>query len=459
MTYIPTWKSLKSHPLPSWFDNAKLGIFIHWGLFSVPAWAPTTGEFGTIDPDTHFELNPYAEWYQNTMRIKNSPTWNHHIENYGEDFNYSDFSEYWKAEDWDPESWADLFEQSGAKYVVLTTMHHEGFNLWPSKYNKEYSVASTGPKRDLVGELTNAVKNQGLKMGLYYSGWFNWTYTNKPVESFDEQKYNYPQTYSYADYAYNQVIELIDNYNPDILWNDIGWPNKGLEDVKSLFAYFYNKNPDGVVNDRWYIGKNNNCFIEKVPEIETWSDFLTEEYSSVESTISKKWEATRGLGYSFGFNQIEGEEETISLEKLIHLLIDVVSKNGNLLINIGPKADGTIPEIQKERLLGLGKWLEIYGESIYDTKPYTISQCDSEKQLEIRATSTKDCVYLFVLSPPSKYELTVNLQDNDIIDSISILNSESTEIKQNITRNKVELDIKNKKDDIISQVIKLKLYQ
>ncbi len=174
--YKPIFDSIKEHPLPEWYNDAKLGIFIHWGLYSVPAWAPTTGELGDVDWNIWFGLNPYAEWYQNSLRINESETRKYHNQKYGTDFKYEDFTKLWKAANWDPDNWAILFKQIGAKYVVLTTKHHDGFNLWPSNYT-DFSVKNTGPKRDLVGDLTKAVRKQGLKMGLYYSGLLDWRHT------------------------------------------------------------------------------------------------------------------------------------------------------------------------------------------------------------------------------------------------------------------------------------------
>ncbi|MCR1871773.1 alpha-L-fucosidase [Mammaliicoccus lentus] len=395
--YIPEWSSLEKHQIPQWFDGAKLGIFIHWGLYSVPQWATQSGKFGEIEPEIHFQQNPYAEWYQNTLRIKGSSTYHYHKKKYGEDFKYEKFADLWKAENWNPKEWAQLFKDSGAKYVVLTTMHHDGFNLWPSKYNSNFSVQTKGPKRDIVGELTNEVRNLGIKMGHYYSGALNWRFTKEPIQSFNDVKYVRPQTYNYADYAYSQVKELIDLYRPDILWNDIGWPDKGLSDIKHLFAYYYNLHPEGVVNDRWHIEKNNPNWDFEPEPFKSWCDFTTEEYSELNESVSHKWESTRGMGYSFGFNRNESEEEFITLNELITLLIDVVSKNGNLLLNVGPKPDGTIPDKQRRRLLELGEWMESHGEAIYDTKPWVKSSDITNKGVPVRFTQKENNLYIFFL--------------------------------------------------------------
>jgi len=393
--YEPTWESLKEHGVPKWYEDAKFGIFIHWGLYSVPAWATPVGELGKVPQEEWFKNNPYAEWYLNTLRIKESPTWEHHIKTYGENFEYEKFTELWKAEKWDPDEWAELFKKVGARYVIPTTKHHEGFCLWPSEYT-DYHVIVKGPKRDIIGDLSKSVRNLGMRFGVYYSGALDWRFTKEPIEKGEDLKYIRPHTYEYSDYAYKQFMELIDRYMPDILWNDIGWPEKGREDLKYLFAYFYNRNPNGLVNDRW--------------EVNHW-DFRTAEYHQnyQEDIPSFKWEFCRGLGFSFGYNQMEGPEHTITVEQLINILADVVSKGGNLLLNVGPKADGTIPEIQKERLIGLGKWLEKNGEAIYETRPWIKASEKSVEGLELRFTKRDNSLYVIVLGKPLKEEVTLKM--------------------------------------------------
>lgn len=391
--YEPTWESISEHKVPKWYDDAKFGIFIHWGIYSVPGWAPTTGELGEVPEEVWFVQNPYAEWYLNSLRIKESPTWKHHVETYGKDFDYYSFLNMWNIDRWDPEEWAELFKKAGAKYVIPTTKHHEGFCLWPSEYT-DFCVTKRGPNRDIIGELEKAVRNVGLKFGVYYSGALDWRFTKEPIRRSKDLKTIRPHTYYYADYAYNQFMELIDKYNPDILWNDIGWPDKGKEDLKYLFSYFYNKNPDGLVNDRW--------------EVLHW-DFMTAEYKqNYPGEISPhKWEFCRGLGFSFGYNQNEGPEHVLSIEKLVYTLIDVVSRNGNFLLNVGPKADGTIPELQRERLLQLGKWLEKNGEAIYGTRPWIRAAGKTTDGMEIRFTKKDENLFVIFLGVPRPGKVTI----------------------------------------------------
>jgi len=358
--YQPTWESVKSHVAPLWFDDCKLGIFIHWGLYSVPAWAEVTWELGAEPSDVEwFTHNPYSEWYLNTIRIDGSPAQEYHKKTYGSDFPYEKFADSFTCENWNPCDWAELFKQSGAGYVVLTTKHHDGFCLYPSRFT-DYNSMNYGPKRDLTGELTTAVREQGLKMATYYSGLFDWT--TYPYSKLYYGSEDYNKTYSFADYSFNQAMELIDMYKPSILWNDIGWPAKGQQDLPALFAHYYNSVPEGLINDRFACG---------------WSDFTTAEYLAGERPINSKWEICRGIGLSFGYNSTEGDDVALSGRDLVRLLVEAVSHNGNLLINVGPRADGTIPEIQASRLRDLGTWLSKYGYAIYGTRIWEERQKDT----------------------------------------------------------------------------------
>ena len=359
--FEPTWESVKTHALPEWYDDCKLGIFIHWGLYSVPAWAEVTWELGgePSAEDWH-RHNPYAEWYLNTIRIQDSPARKHHDETYGKDFPYERFVEKFTCDKWNPAEWAKLFKEAGAGYVVLTTKHHDGFCLFPSKYT-DYNAMNLGPRRDLLGDLTGAVRAEGLKMGTYFSGLFDWTTFDRPrLRHTNEDNYNH--TYAFSDYSYNQALELVDRYKPSVLWNDIGWPEKGRMDLPHLFAHYYNTVPEGVIDDRWDVD---------------FCDYTTAEYLHGKRTLDKKWEMCRGLGLSFGYNQNEGDETVISGRNLVRILVDYVSHNGNLLINVGPRADGTIPEIQVDRLKKLGAWLKVHGEAIYATRPWLERQQDA----------------------------------------------------------------------------------
>jgi len=251
----PDWTRLE-RPVPAWFTDAKLGIFIHWGPYSVPAWAEPTGELGAVDFATWFRHNPYAEWYFNTIRFPDSPAHEHHVQTYG-GAPYDDFIDAWKAENWDPADWAALFARAGARYVVPTTKHHDGVTLWDAPGTGGRNTVASGPKRDLVGDLATAVRDAGLRYGVYYSGGLDWHVTDFPpidgeVAVGDTSR---PKDAAYAAYAYLHVQDLIDKYAPDVLWNDIDWPDAGKHSgslgLLQLFENYYAAVPEGVVNDRW----------------------------------------------------------------------------------------------------------------------------------------------------------------------------------------------------------------
>ncbi len=386
--YEPTIASLDTHPLPAWYDDAKLGIFIHWGLYSVPGWAEPqdpnhiTGGVGNT---------PYAEWYYNSMRNPGSPTQKYHAEHYGADYNYYNFMPIFnqEIEKWDPEKMAAIFRDAGAKYVVLTSKHHEGFTLWPSKVPNP-NQPGLHATRDLVGELSEAVRKDGMKMGLYYSGGYDWTFDRGPIEADHDYETVQPQSTAYGKYADAQVEELITKYHPSILWNDINWPKSG--NALQVEADYYNATPDGVIDDRFGIAHY---------------DFSSPEYSKLDQISEKKWEECRGIGLSFGYNRAEGELQTMKPREVIELLVDIVSKNGNLLLDVGPQADGTIPEIQVSRLRALGAWLKQNGEAIYGTHPWTrangtTNQLDADgRAVDLRFTQKDGALFATLMGKPA----------------------------------------------------------
>jgi alpha-L-fucosidase len=351
--YQPNWESIDSRPIPSWFEDSKFGIFIHWGLYSVPAWAPTGPDIPTY--------SKYAEWYGKRMTDNDAVGklfQAHHLKTYGPDFKYNDFVSGFKAEMFNPDEWADLFDKSGAKYVVLTSKHHEGFPLWPSVHSWNWNAMDVGPHRDLAGDLSKAVKKKGLKMGFYYSlyEWYN------PLYKEDVNRY-------VDEHMIPQMKDLVNRYNPDLVWTDGEWdhPSEVWKSTQFL-SWLFNESPvkkDVVVNDRW--GKETRS---------KHGTFYTTEYDLVHSDnasgkmIAHPWEECRGIGGSFGYNRNENLEDYSSSREVIKILIDKVARGGNLLLNIGPTADGRIPVIMQERLLDIGKWLKTNGEAIYGSRAW-----------------------------------------------------------------------------------------
>jgi alpha-L-fucosidase len=327
------------------------------------------------------------------MRIDGSPTQAYHREHYGAEYDYYNFAPVFNREiqKWKPDEWAKIFKNSGARYVVLTSKHHEGFTLWPSSIpNPTLSPDRQHASRDIVGELTTAVRKQGLHMGLYYSGGYDWTFVPGPIRTSAGYETVKPQSEEYGKYANAQIHELIERYHPSILWNDIGWPKTGK--ALEVEADYYNDVPDGVINNRFDVAH---------------ADFASPEYTKLDQISKKKWEECRGLGQSFGYNRAEGEAETIAPGELIALLVDIVSKNGNLLLDVGPEADGTIPPVQMERLKALGTWLKQNGEAIYDTEPWTQAVGKSAEGDDLRFTRKGGDLYVVVLGKPKAQTITI----------------------------------------------------
>ncbi len=336
--YQPNWQSLDQRPVPNWFTDAKFGIFIHWGVYAVPGWS-TKGN--------------YAEWYQQGLQTNDTARQKFHKAKFG-NRTYYDLANDFKAELFNPDDWAKLFEQSGAKYIVLTSKHHDGFTLWPSKeadktWGFAWNALDIGPKRDLLGDLFKAVRKTSVRAGMYYSlyEWFN------PLWLKDKNTFVTAHTWP-------QMKELINNYQPDVFWTDGDW-DVPAETWKSqeFLTWLYNESPVKdkiVVNDRWGSGIRFKHAGIYTPEYQPDLDF-EDHY----------WEESRGMGYSYGYNREEDAWDYNATQSLVLQLIDKVSRGGNFLLDIGPDEHGKIPPIMQERLLQIGEWLKINGEAIYGT--------------------------------------------------------------------------------------------
>jgi alpha-L-fucosidase len=412
MPFDTTFDSLNTHKVPQWYNNAKLGIFIHWGLYSVPGWATHGGDLDeTIQSGgwkAWFKNNSYAEWYLNTLKFEDGLTRQYHDENYGSDFAYDDFAPQFNqaVTNWNPDEWAQLFQNIGARYVVLTTKHHDGFTLWNSKVPNPRKP-NYFTERDLVGDLTTAVRNHGMKMGLYYSGGLDWAFNEKRIEDRHDVWGTIVEEPEFVEYSVAHWKELVDRYQPSLMWNDIGFPDSA--DLAELFAYYYNHVEDGAINDRFTQRRDRTVEKEDLhanPKVPHY-DFVTPEYQSFDEIQDNKWETCRGIGHSFGYNRNEGDEQLLALDELIHMFADIVSKNGNLLLNVGPMADGTIPENQQMRLEALGNWLGTNGEAMFDTHPWIRAEGKTSQGLDIRFTTNDNALYATLLGTPSESEITI----------------------------------------------------
>jgi alpha-L-fucosidase len=431
LEYEPTLKSVSRHRVPEWYHDAKFGIFIHWSLSCVPAYAPCDqGDILEIlrrgGPRELMKNQPYSEWYLNSLRIEGSPVHRHHLEKYGAEFDYYRFAEEFNGalDRWDPEDWADLFAAAGARYVVPVTKHHDGFLLWPSRQKNPHRPGCQAT-RDVVGELTEAVKARGLRMGFYYSSLLDWTFTDEPLRDYADLGIVYPAGEEYLRYVRGHWRELIDRYEPSLLWSDIGYPPG--EDLNDLFAYFYNRSDDGVINDRWsqtpaYLrlmmrnpaGRwltnriGTRMFLSGKPGLITSHyDYTTPEYTSFSEISSGKWECVRGMGLSFGYNREESPDDFMTYPELVRLLVDIVSKNGNLLLNVGPRVGGEIPAVQRKLLEQLGAWLAVNGEAIYGTRPWSRAEGKCVESGPVRFTSKGDTLYAVLLGTPEVDEVTI----------------------------------------------------
>ncbi len=338
-SYQPIWQSLDSRPVPQWYRDVKFGIFIHWGVYSVPAFC---------------SKGNYAEWYQHALNSGDSVTVSYNKTKFGRT-SYYQLSDQFKAELYKPDEWAKLIEASGARYVVLTSKHHDGFANWPSKeasrdWGFAWNAAEAGPHRDLLGDLFAAIRKTSVHAGMYYSlyEWYN------PLWLSDKPRY-------VAEHMWPQMKELITTYKPDVFWTDGEWDaSEDLWKSKEFLAWLYNESPvkDKVVTyDRWGSGVRFHHGSVYTPEYQPDLDF-EDHY----------WEESRGMGFSYGYNRQEDAWDYNTAQVLVLSLIDKVSRGGNFLLDIGPDEHGKIPPIMQERLLQIGEWMNINNEAIYHTE-------------------------------------------------------------------------------------------
>ena len=407
-----TIESLQARELPQWFDDAKFGIFIHWYPASVPAYAPLSEDLfeqtTKYGEETAFRESPYAEWYVNSLAIEGSSVQKHHAATYG-DKPYDEFvSEFFaETEQWNPSEWERLFVASGAKYCVMGTRHIDGAIMWPTTLHNPNKGATYTSPRDLVGEACKAARNAGMRIGLYYCGGLDVTFQGLGYNGWMSMFLATPQTPEYAEYAAAHYRELIQRYSPDLLWNDVGWPGGGAAAMQFMAEYF-NHNPDGVVNDRFdMIGVATGT---------THADYITPEYSSGLSVPNKKFEVCRGIGRSFGYNALDDDSTYATSEELIQLLINAVADGGNLLLNIGPMANGEVPREQLERIQVIGAWLDINGSAIFDTRPYAVSSLVTTDGQTVRLTQDRDNnVYAIVLGDSPAASISIeNLPEGNV---------------------------------------------
>ncbi|KAK0177393.1 hypothetical protein PV328_001451 [Microctonus aethiopoides] len=410
-SYVPTWESLDKRPLPTWYDDAKIGIFIHWGVFSVPSfgsewfWKQWTDENGK---------GKFSEFMK---------------QRYPEKFTYQEFAHEFTAEFFNATQWSDLIEASGAKYVVLTSKHHEGYTLWPSKYSFSWNSMDIGPHRDLIGELAKAIKSKSdVKFGLYHSlfEWYN------PLWILNKQA-NFTSNEFVSTKIYPEMLELINKYEPEVFWSDGEWeaPDTYWKS-KEFLTWLFNDSPvknTVVVNDRW--GHDTLCH---------HGDFYTCQDRYNPGVLQKhKWENAMTIDRkSWGYRRNAALNDYMSIDELVKELAITVSCGGNLLMNIGPTKDGIIAPIFEERLRQMGKWLDVNGEAIYKTRPWKYQNDTISGDTWFTMNEQNKILYAIILSWPQDNILRLGVIELATSDKLSLLGYENT-LKWSYTKKTLEI--------------------
>lgn len=421
--FEPNWESIKAnYKDPEWFSNDKFGIFIHWGAYSVPAfgseWYPRQMYMDTATFSAQLKLGKKGP----------NATYLHHKKTWGDqkEFGYKDFIPMFKAEKFDAAAWIDLFKKSGARYVVPVADHHDGFAMYKSNTTR-WNAYDMGPKRDVLGELFKEGRKQGLKMGASTHFAFNWSFYNKK-DKFDTTDPEYADLYSskgknlkepvsekFKKRWWDRTIDLIDSYQPDILYFDFYVDIDDFAELRpKLAAYYYNKGEEWgkevIINDK-------NFGHEAFPEGTVIYDL---ERGKLPGIRKLPWQTDTSIGKNSWSHVTNWDSKTAN--QLIDDLVDIVSKNGNLLLNVGPKADGTIPDDQKDILLQIGSWLEVNGDAIYDTRYWkTFGEGPTEVKKghhsegqnkeftgqDIRFTQKGDKLFAIMLAWPSSGKINI----------------------------------------------------
>ncbi len=364
----PNWASIRNHVTPQWLRDAKFGIYTHWGVYSVPAEGPNT------------------TWYPYNMYREGNPQYDYHVKTYGppSQFGYKDFIPMFTAEKFDPDEWAELFKKSGARFAGPVGEHHDGFCMWDTGLS-EWNAVKMGPKRDVVGELAKAIRDQGMRFMVALHHAENWWFFPHWRKEFDTSDPKYSGLYgephnldgdvgtglfgrqakpskAFLELWYGKTIEVIDKYHPDLLWFDFGFRGIHERYKMDFLAYYYNKARE------W---KKEVAVTYKWDNMVSGAGIIDLELGRMGELTPHEWitDTTVDAGQGWGYLRNTGYK---SVANMVHYLIDNVSKNGYLLLNVGPKPNGEIPEEAKEILIGMGKWLDVNGEAIFGTTPWLV---------------------------------------------------------------------------------------
>jgi alpha-L-fucosidase len=427
--FQPNWDSLREYRVPDWYQDAKFGIFIHWGLYSVPA-------FG-------------SEWYPRLMYQEGTPEFKHHVATYGPQnkFGYKDFIPMFRAEKFDAARWAELFRKSGAKYVVPVAEHHDGFPMYDCSFT-DWSAAKMGPKRDIVGELAAAVRKEGLHFGASSHRIEHWFFMGEGrkfdsdvrdprFEAFygpaqpqktSDGKENPPSEAHMRDWL-ARTSEIVDKYKPDLIWFDWWIEQPVMEPYRQKFAAFYYNRAQQWKSPGVVINYKDASFPDQAAVLDI-------ERGKLEKTRDQFWQTDTSVSEkSWGY--IENDKFRTP-GSIIGDLVDIVSKNGSLLLNIGPRSDGTIPQEVQDILLAVGRWLAVNGEGIYGTRPWkvfgegptqvvpgTFKETASKPFTgeDIRFTAKGTTLYAIALAWPENGRLVVKSVADVPVKSVELLGS------------------------------------
>jgi len=394
MRYRAGPESLAGHAIPAWWQDAKLGVMITWGLYSVPAFAPRGTDVVKLlaeRPDDALKLTPYAEWYENSLKFADGPTAAQHRERFGA----RPYAEFRSAFEeglvrWSADPLMDFVAGIGARYVVPITKHHDSYCLWPTAVPSPLRGAGWHAPRDLVSEMARAARARNMRFGVYYSAGLDWTLNPEPIANLGEMRAALPSGPFARRMMRDHYRELVAATDPDILWNDIGYPDAG--DLWALLSSYYNEREDRVVNDRFQLPTPEHAAMSDpaaraafnsavsdalktpgfafAPDLPPVFDHRTPEYAVSGGMGDFAWETVRGVGHSFGYKANEIAADFLSGEALVEMFLRIVGGGGNLLINIGPRADGSIPQEQAGPLEQLGMFLKTNGAAIYGSRPW-----------------------------------------------------------------------------------------
>jgi alpha-L-fucosidase len=444
-------ESLAAHAVPAWWRDAKLGVMITWGLYSVPAFAPRCVDVVTLlaeRPDDALKLTPYAEWYENSLKFADGPTAQQHRARFG-DAPYTALRPIFEAglATWSAQPLMDFIAGIGARYVVPVTKHHDSYCLWPTRFANPMRGAGWHAPRDLVVEMAVAARARNLHFGVYYSAGLDWTLNPEPIANLGEMRANLPAGPVARQMMRDHYRELIAATDPDILWNDIGYPD--AEDLWELLADYYSAREDRLINDRFQLPTPDHAAMADpaaraafnraiadalrtpgfafAPDTPPVFDHRTPEYATSGGMGDVAWETVRGVGHSFGYKANEIAADFLTGDALVDMFLRIVGNGGNLLINIGPRADGSIPDEQAGPLRALGDFLKTYGRAIYGSRPWpALPQVGSGDTLVLPVTAGGVCFALVAGRLPA----TLRLHGWSCVAGLSLLDGPALECRR-----------------------------